>query len=361
MVTTLKKAVRLKLDRSVDATQVSTGCVNVLTVAWPQITLPQGGVFRTRLGSGIALPDPRHETTHPAQVLVAALRFAAASPENRQVVAVGVRGEGEDEEAALSRAAMFNELLTRDRDAWVDRAVDKGSLGDVLGFLDYLSEQRGWACTSAKETREQGPAAEEAVLSFQQEFNTTFETSMFEDGVCGRQTLGAIFDLIVKDIELWESTTPKGLGVFADVSELLTLAPETHSLGDGPGVELIVVELSTLHESDTLDEACAASLLEIAGESASPYPVRSSWPGHSVWVRIQMPEAEPTATPVAVRLVAKGFDFDAQVPLSAGFEIRDGVFDIEFEDVPSPSVVSIFLRFSDGHHLAVVTDKEISE
>lgn len=85
----------------------------------------------------------------------------------------------------------------------MELAAGQGSLADVLAYLDHLRRVCGFACPVDTITPIEGEATRAAVSAFQSEYNARFDAAIDVDGVCGEQTLAAVFAVLRFEWERW--------------------------------------------------------------------------------------------------------------------------------------------------------------
>ncbi|MBC8067571.1 MAG: hypothetical protein IAG13_04485 [Deltaproteobacteria bacterium] len=112
-------------------------------------------------------------------------------------------GGSEDEALGGARADALLALVQNDRMAWTKLAADRGSLADILAYLDYLHRERGFECEVAAISPAPSSASERSLTAFQQLYNLRFGGAIAEDGVCGEETLGAVFDVMRFEWDRW--------------------------------------------------------------------------------------------------------------------------------------------------------------
>lgn len=160
-----------------------------------------------RFANDSPLPMPLEGSAHhPLQALVAAAGFLADHPEHVLVLAGHASAPGSGKHnAALGRARADGvlHLLRGDQSAWVALATEHGSLQDVKAYLSYLTRERGWSCDPGPVTPKNDGAAQAGLEPFQREYNQRFGAALDVDGVCGKQTLSAVFDLLSLELDRW--------------------------------------------------------------------------------------------------------------------------------------------------------------
>ncbi len=138
-----------------------------------------------------------------ASVLLAALRFAAAHPNRRLVVAGHTDTLGKpahNEELSRRRAASVLALLEGDREAFVEAVESHRSGKDDVAFLRYAARTRGWPCDVPPKEEPSVADIRSLQWSYNEEFGDIGRTRLVVDGVVGPKTLGAYFDIMEDDI-----------------------------------------------------------------------------------------------------------------------------------------------------------------
>ncbi len=167
----------------------------VLVLQRPVVRRVDTDALRFDRGSCVLVPvAPKRSHLVPLAAAVAALGRRAGS----RLLAVGhtsVDGGGEaNEELAARRARCVAHVLDGDRDAWVSLVTEHGSPAEVQRLLLYLAQTHGWLTDPGRIDGVMDAGVDAAVASFQQQYNDIYDAALDVDGVCGEQTLGALFD-----------------------------------------------------------------------------------------------------------------------------------------------------------------------
>lgn len=141
--------------------------------------------------------------------LVTCLRYAKCETEMRLLVVGHTDTSGEaayNLDLSRLRAKGVTALLTGVRDDWVDVCQEKSKVEDYQQILKWVSETLGWPCDPGEVDDQNGPKTKEAVKGFQRSYNdweddSKKEESISVDGIVGRQTWGAIFDVYSETLE----------------------------------------------------------------------------------------------------------------------------------------------------------------
>jgi hypothetical protein len=99
---------------------------------------------------------------------------------------------------SLKRADGIFYVLTGNRDRWVNCSMNKHKVEDYQYILKWLTENRNWNCDPGDVDDINGEQTRAAVKRFQEQYTTTYGTSILHDGVVGKQTWGAIFDIYME-------------------------------------------------------------------------------------------------------------------------------------------------------------------
>lgn len=161
----------------------------------------------TRFLHESALALPLEGSPHPVAALVrAAGHLVDRAPRHRLVLVGHTSASGsqkKNRDLSQARAESLLHLITDDREAWVELAATAGCLRDVKGYLAYLTRERGWSCDPGELDAKNDAAAKRGIEAFQREFNQRRQGTLAEDGVCGRLTLGALYDVLDDELERW--------------------------------------------------------------------------------------------------------------------------------------------------------------
>lgn len=202
-----------------------------------------------RFSEGGVLPSL---PSHPAGVgLVAAL--AANWPElggspDRRLYVVGRRGPGErtEKDVDVLRARGVIALVHDQVEDWVDVATLGGSYSEVQRLLAEIGETLGWPCDPGTRDGVETETSRSAVEAFQHAFNDAKLGAIVEDGICGPETLGAIFRVMRRELETTSAACSIDLGSPAFAAALHGGIGEAPLPGDaepcderGPSVELV--------------------------------------------------------------------------------------------------------------------------
>src|SRR5690606_890749 len=139
---------------------------------------------------------------HPWAPVVAWLRHLQQHVAHYGLI-VGHREAGEPEELAGLRARALLHFLRDEQPAWVALASEHGRVQDTQVYLDYLHRVCGWNTPIPAITDVADAATAKAVEAFQRTYNLAFRADIYEDGVIGEQTLGALFEVAKAELVHW--------------------------------------------------------------------------------------------------------------------------------------------------------------
>ena len=125
------------------------------------------------------------------------------------------------------RAKAIKAIIDNKLDNFVSAIQEYNTVSDIQQNLNTMNNSFGWATDCGKVDNIMGKKTEDGIKMFQAEYNLKFEKEIKVDGITGKQTWGALFevfqDLIGEDFKKrcpdTEITTPtygyKGEGVYA--------------------------------------------------------------------------------------------------------------------------------------------------
>ncbi len=184
------------------------GAHNRIVVEPPTLWRPETAPLAAAEGSALLLPGPWNSFTHPIPTLLGALHHARALEAGR-VVVIGHDDPGK--QAGQGRADFVRHVIAGDRDAWVALATNQASLLDVHGYLRFLDDHRGWNTGIESVDGADDDRSAVAVRGFQHECSWRYGEELLVDGICGLQTLGALFGVLTEEWQGW--LTKHGLTV----------------------------------------------------------------------------------------------------------------------------------------------------
>ena len=109
------------------------------------------------------------------------------------------------------RAKGLHALVTGDRDTWVDIAVKHGLVEDYQQLLIWFNALMGWPCRPGEKNGKHDAATSSALQGFQACYNQDFEKEIAVDGDMGRESWGAMFDVMLAELAASLDTDADGL------------------------------------------------------------------------------------------------------------------------------------------------------
>lgn len=105
-------------------------------------------------------------------------------------------------------------LLAGERDNWVNSCDKQNKVEDRQQLLKWLTTSQGWDCDPGVVDNQDGPKTREGLKKFQQQYNVKFGKSIKEDGIMGKQTWGAFFDVYMYYLAEMLETKPEKMDVW---------------------------------------------------------------------------------------------------------------------------------------------------
>lgn len=192
--------VDLRADGTIARTGLDTGEHTLLVVHRPRVHTSEPA-WTAYLPRSILLL-PRVGPHHPWAPVVAWLRHLQQHLDHGGLV-VGHREADEPPEFAELRARALLHFLRDAQSAWVALASAHGRVQDTQAYLDYLHRECGWDTAVPSISDVADPATARAVEAFQRTYNRAFRADIYEDGVIGEQTLGAVFEVAKAELVYW--------------------------------------------------------------------------------------------------------------------------------------------------------------
>lgn len=297
--------------------------------------------------SPLLLPLPDNEGLHPLGALMVALDLVAGNPEHiLLIVGHADTGEASDPKAlSQDRADALLALIRNEPERWVEIATRSGSLADVKRYLNYLGHHRRWSCYAGEPTPEDDEAAAAGVTAFQREFNRRFaeHPEILEDGVCGVETLGAVFQVLRHELDRWVEKheleqTPFRL--HSDVPALAAGAQAAHSQylprRGAPeatrAIDLVLVDRRCFVERQPSVEVVYFDRFPRREEHDPPLEP-GAWEFGEVVVFL--PEHDPARSDLRFQLRSAAGDYDRVLDAATDRQVVEGFIELVFEDVPT--------------------------
>lgn len=263
--------VRLKLAPSKSQrVGIHTDASHRVIVEGPLIWQQEAGLLLVDPGSALCVPGPWTEWRHPFAALVSAVRCASAKVANPIVAIVGRMGS-DSPALSLARADGLRCLIENQPADWVDLATSMGSLRDVLAYVEHLRRSRGWTCQVEEIEAIENEATRTSIEDFQRCYNERHDASIVSDGICGKQTLGAVFHVMRDELRIWMeawSITEEQL----KATQFVYLDDKDAKTASDPGLEIFVCESDDFGESDPSGRALVDSRIATKKQYAdAPY------------------------------------------------------------------------------------------
>ena len=257
--------VALAPDRTLGDASIQTGRTTDLVIERPRLpaTVRPFGTYLPR--SVLLLPRP--DAPHPWAAVIALLRFLELRVDQGALL---VGHQGPDEPAGLAelRAEALRLFLADDEAGWVGIAAEHGRVQDTQVFLEHLHREHGWSTHVGEITDRADSTTARAVKEFQATYNLAFHRQVFEDGVIGRQTLGAIFEVAKTELVHWMEHAQVGLHSLRFFAEdRPTLAADASFDGER-WVELMAMPLWAPY--DLTREPAGAGIYRVARRTPLP-------------------------------------------------------------------------------------------
>ncbi len=176
---------------------------NRVVVRRPVLWRPHDGLLEAWPRSAIVVPAPWTGGRHPIPLLLHAVHRALELDSGCVIVAGWTATDGESPAVAGHRARAIEALVRGDAAAWVSIAAEHGSLADVLAYLDHLHRRCAMPCAVEAISPQPSDASQASIVAFQANYNAQFAAAIDVDGVCGEQTLDAVFAVLRFEWERW--------------------------------------------------------------------------------------------------------------------------------------------------------------
>jgi hypothetical protein len=344
---------------------LSTGRAYTIIARKPKIPRLSHTHLRFANDSALAVPAPWTNGHHPLAALARAAHHLEAQPGTRLVIAghSSAAGSGaHNQKLSQDRADGIMALIRGDCAGWVETATRSGSIQDVKAYLTYLKERRGWRCDPGRINLEVDHRTRAGVEAFQIGFNDRFAGDLQEDGVCGRKTLGALFQVQYFELERWLGK----LGLTPDrlhADEITVLAAGSQYAG----------KVDTLQESESADRI--VDLLFLGPKSAGEAPltaerlygglfgfseiqlgdVTEDWEYGSLLIVTDL-TTEDTDLDERYHLTASDGTFAIEQSVSTRGIVRNGGIELVFDDLPTSATYTLRVISNEGAESIVFRD-----
>jgi hypothetical protein len=225
---------------------------NRIVVRRPVLWRPHDGLLEAWPRSAVAVPAPWTSGRHPIPLLLHAVHRALDLDHACVIVAGWTAASGESPPTAGHRARATEALVHGDAATWVSIAAEHGSLADVLAYLDHLHRRCAMPCPVETISPEPSEASEASIAAFQAHYNAQFSAAIDIDGVCGEQTLDAVFAVLRFEWERWcvkYGLSEAQIGAiafeFLDAGGLDRTLAAAPTESDG-GIDVLVLEKASL-------------------------------------------------------------------------------------------------------------------
>ena len=176
------------------------------------------------VNSAVVLPDHK-DSTEAADgasedritalaVFKVCLEEAEQNPDKTIAVVGHTDASGEEEfNLYLSdlRAKATHAVLKDDSATFAAMCEERSKVEDIQRILKWACAERGWECDPGEVDDKTGPKTRTAIRAFQTAYNEELEKSIDVDGIVGKQTWGAVFDLYSAALANMMEITPEEL------------------------------------------------------------------------------------------------------------------------------------------------------
>ena len=150
-------------------------------------------------------------------VLAATYKFLQLNTEYRLLLAGHADTSGDvSYNYTLSdlRARNVLHLLRGERSQWVSVCESKSKVEDYQRILRHYARVAGLRTDPGEVNNQDNEATRQALLNFQIAYNRSFSPRITEDGLIGRETWGAIFDVYMAELASMLNTDTAGLASY---------------------------------------------------------------------------------------------------------------------------------------------------
>ena len=269
MTRVVEHELRATLNGDIGKIRAETGRAHRVVVVRPTVLRPMATLGCAN-ASGLVVPGPWMKDRHPIPFVLAAIHEAARL-DDPVVLVVGHVAADEKPELGSARAESLRCVVQNDANAWVELATKTGSIQDVKAYLSYLNAMLGWECWVQAIDRAEDAATAASVEAFQVEYNVKFNQSIVVDGICGEETLGALFEVIRFEWGKWlykHNVTQEQVDSvefhFDSGSAVDPGAPGVETVAGKPCVDVLVVERKDLGADPTAKLVLGSNLAKYA-------------------------------------------------------------------------------------------------
>jgi hypothetical protein len=335
-----------------------------IVVERPVVSRPAYAPFRTAPDSAVAVPAPWTDDVHPISYLLAGVHAARAHADALLLV-VGHATASEPPALAAARSDALRSVVQGDAKAWVRLATAHGSIRDVKAYLQHLNAMLGWACYVDVVDQTKGASTAKAVKAFQAEYNDTFGRTIAVDGICGKQTLGALFEVMRFEWDKWlfkhglAQAEVDALDVrYLDAAGLPASLPGLAELEGEPGVDLLVVPRAALGGEEPTAELVYASTV-VRWEAFAVPREPWAWQQGPYTIVTDLLPGEPAAKEV---YTLRSMDGEHEAKLTLPDDAVDnGVLELEFVAVPCDKRYELRVSVHEGETYVLFSDVPYNE
>ncbi|MBL4686941.1 MAG: hypothetical protein JKY37_20265 [Nannocystaceae bacterium] len=284
----------------------------------------------------------------------------AGELDNARIVIIG---HDDEEQVGQARANSIEMWLTGNRKAWVAIATEFGGLTDILAYLEFLDESRGWHCGVTAVDAVENAASKAAVAAFQTEFNERFEGKLLDDGVCGTETLGAVFDVLAHELARWldKHGLPPDHVASLDIEYLAAPAGVKVRGGlDGasvPGLDVLVGEAAWMDGESMMPH----SLYESEVLHVLPLVVSPEVGGWAIGALTVVSDLTPGETMLPETYILSSTDGSYESRLVLPDNATDtGLLELLFDDLPTDARFNLRVEIEGVGRYVVFTDLSYS-
>ncbi len=367
--------------------ELDTAIATCVVLERPRLRFVVPECLRCDHESALLVPASWTGDRHPLAALVHGLVALLDEPDRWLAIVGHASAPGSDatnQAISEARADALRAIVDDDEAGWVAHARERGSLRDVLAYLDYLGRRRGWTCAVEPErgVAEHGTSASEAsraaVSAFQADYNGRFAGESGDelrvDGVCGERTLAALFRVLRDEFERWlaklgatPDQLPRERVVYLGYGSTLAGRAGEAAAGEEPDedpdaadrrVDVIVIEALAF------DEAIGAAQLytsETARRGRYELPHEpDEWAAGPFTIVSDLTPDEP-AEPETYELRATDGSWAVERVLPEQGEVEAGELVLRFSSLPTELRYSLTVISSTGKRSVIFEDLAYGE
>ncbi|MBN1604652.1 MAG: OmpA family protein [Chitinispirillaceae bacterium] len=187
-----------------------------------------------------AIDDDPQKGLSGIAVLSSALKHAKKYPDDKLLIAGHTDTSGENAynaELSMLRAESVLACLEGNKDNWIELCLKKSKVEDYQFILKWFTTQIDWHCDPGKIDNIKGNKTTDALKSFQSQYNSLFNASITVDGVIGKQTWGAIFDIYTSELRKQLSVSEEQLAEYRSLIVFVDSSKKTAGCGESHPIE----------------------------------------------------------------------------------------------------------------------------